>query len=157
MPSFSWWSGNAFIMMTIVAYGEKKVVSSSCIFCILFSKTWCYAAELLLLPAPKLTHSVRTLNLVQNHFNFTMSCICQKSYSQCRDKNLFVWCCLELKIQLLTWKMQEREKGKSVGKSKNSTLQIHVMNKSNPSNIWLPCQLKASKVRTVLLIVLSVG
>ena len=24
MPSFSWWSGNAFIMMTIVAYGEKK-------------------------------------------------------------------------------------------------------------------------------------
>ena len=41
MPSFSWWSGNAFIMMTIVAYGEKKLVSSSCIFCILFSKTWC--------------------------------------------------------------------------------------------------------------------
>ena len=28
MPSFSWWSGNAFIMMTIVAYGEKK----SCFF-----------------------------------------------------------------------------------------------------------------------------
>ena len=25
MPSFSWWSGNAFIMMTIVAYGEKKL------------------------------------------------------------------------------------------------------------------------------------